>query len=65
MKDLEIIRRAIGLNTEAEDALKRIEALIDSLNDDADMLNALQNAGVDNWSGYDYAMEEVREMRGD
>lgn len=26
--------------------------------DKADMLRCLQNAGVDNWEGYDFAMEE-------
>lgn len=33
----------------------------DDLVDDQNLLNALQNAGVDNWEGYDYAMEEYQE----
>lgn len=32
-----------------------------SLKDDQDFLLALQGAGVDNWDGYDYAMELRRE----
>lgn len=28
-------------------------------------LNALERAGVDNWEGYDYAMEEFRDFRVD
>ena len=26
------------------------------------LLQCLQDAGVDNWSGYDYAMEMMKEM---
>lgn len=29
------------------------------------MLECLQNAGVDNWEGYDVAMEEYREKKGE
>jgi hypothetical protein len=29
----------------------------ESLVADSDFLEALQSAGVDNWSGYDYALE--------
>lgn len=35
--------------------------LYDSLMEDRKMLNALEGAGVDNWSGYDYAMELFKE----
>lgn len=31
-----------------------------SLLDDQLKLNCLENAGVDNWCGYDFAMEEYR-----
>jgi hypothetical protein len=27
---------------------------------DRDLLNALQNAGVDNWDGYSFALEELK-----
>lgn len=30
----------------------------DSLKDDSFKLTCLENAGVDNWDGYDFAMEE-------
>lgn len=30
-----------------------------------DKLDALEGAGVDNWEGYDYAMEMLREQEND
>lgn len=33
----------------------------ESLLEDSEMLQALQNAGVDNWEGYDYALELLGE----
>lgn len=33
----------------------------ESLKEDSDWLQCLQSAGVDNWSGYDYARELQRE----
>lgn len=37
----------------------------DSLCEDAAKLTALECAGVDNWSGYDFAMDILREQRGE
>lgn len=34
----------------------------ESLLEDSKKLQALEGAGVDNWQGYDYAMELLREM---
>jgi len=34
----------------------------ESLLEDSKKLTALENAGVDNWEGYDYAIELMREM---
>ena len=34
----------------------------ESLLEDQKLLQALQGAGVDNWSGYDYAIEMMQEM---
>lgn len=34
----------------------------ESLLEDRDMLLALQGAGVDNWEGYDYAIELLGEI---
>ena len=34
----------------------------ESLLEDQKLLQCLQGAGVDNWSGYDYAMEMMKEM---
>lgn len=36
------------------------KGLYDSLIDDSAKLAALENWGVDNWSGYDDAMDEYR-----
>ncbi len=35
----------------------------ESLLEDSDMLLALQGAGVDNWEGYDYAIELLGEIK--
>lgn len=37
--------------------VKEYQELLES----AAMLRALENAGVDNWTGYDYAMELLKE----
>ena len=29
------------------------------------MLRCLENAGVDNWDGYDFAMDEYHDLKGD
>lgn len=34
----------------------------DDLLDDSLLLNCLEGAGVDNWQGYDYAMEEYQAL---
>jgi hypothetical protein len=34
----------------------------EELLEDQKLLRCLQDAGVDNWSGYDYAMEMMKEM---
>ena len=37
----------------------------EQLVDDSEKLCALENAGVDNWDGYDYAMQLYHEDCGD
>ena len=37
----------------------------EELLEDSMWLSALRAAGVDNWGGYDYAMELLREWRGE
>ncbi len=37
----------------------------DQLEKDSLLLNALRNAGVDCWDGWDYAIEEYREALGE
>ena len=39
-------------------------ARLKDLEDSEALLVSLQNAGVDNWSGYDYAMELYQEYEG-
>ena len=34
----------------------------ESLLEDQKLLECLQGAGVDNWAGYEYALEMMREM---
>lgn len=34
----------------------------ESLLEDQKLLQCLQDAGVDNWSGYEYALEIMKEM---
>jgi len=44
--------------------VRSVEDIVYSINEFILMskkLQALENAGVDNWSGYDYAMEELNE----
>jgi hypothetical protein len=38
---------------------------IDDLLEDSDVLTCLRNAGVDNWEGWDFAMEEFHAGRDD
>jgi hypothetical protein len=37
----------------------------DQLVEDQQFLHALQNAGVDNWEGYDYALELLEKDEGE
>lgn len=43
------------------DSLKNISEFIAELEKDQRMLLALEGAGVDNWSGYDYALEALED----
>lgn len=44
-----------------EETITITKAEYDSLKEDENLLLALQSAGVDNWSGYDYARELMAE----
>lgn len=37
----------------------------EQLQKDSDLLNCLRNAGVDNWNGWDFAIEEYNELQGE
>lgn len=67
MKDLKVVHQLLGGNL--INKLKHMEETItiskkeyESLLEDSKKLQALEGAGVDNWQGYDYAMELLREM---
>lgn len=47
-----------GFPSAITDTLKAALVEIKSLSDDSFKLTCLENAGVDNWDGYQYAMEE-------
>lgn len=51
------------MNTEETITISRKE--YDSLLEDSAWLNCLQNAGVDNWCGWDYARELYQEQYGE
>ncbi len=48
------------MNTEETVTIPKSE--YDSLLEDSNWLQCLENAGVDNWDGYDYARELQREQ---
>lgn len=47
--------------TEAMDTVELTKKEYDELVHDQTFLNCLQNAGVDNWDGYDFAVEAYQE----
>lgn len=49
----------------AEKLRKELEEYIEDSEDGREWLNALESAGVDNWEGYGFALEILREWRGD
>lgn len=48
-----------------EEMITITKAEYDELQDDAMLLNCLRNAGVDNWDGWDFAIEEYQELTGE
>jgi hypothetical protein len=48
-----------------EEMITITKAEYDELQDDATLLNCLRNAGVDNWDGWDFAIEEYQELTGE
>ena len=46
---------------EIKSHVSKLEAEIEEMQEDADFLEALRAAGVDNWNGYDIAMELMDE----
>ena len=57
----EIILQTL-MNTEITfEEMTKIENYINELEEDRDLLYALQAAGVDNWCGYEEAMKIYRE----
>ncbi len=54
---------SIILNERGTDMKELSESRIKILLEREEMLNALEGAGVDNWDGYDYALEAIRERK--
>lgn len=46
-----------------EEMITITKKLYDGLQRDSDFLRALEGAGVDNWEGYDYAIESLEAMK--
>ncbi len=49
----------------AEDKILVLQAYLRSVEEELDLLHALRAAGVDNWEGYSYAHELLRERSED
>ena len=47
----------------SEETVTITKKVYDALCADSEKLMALEGAGVDNWQGYDYAMEALEEMQ--
>lgn len=58
MKDdiIKILKQVLN-----EDLAKPYIKYIEGLEEDSNFLQCLESAGVDNWSGYDYAVELSKE----
>lgn len=55
-----IIELLLSTNTTYEE-IEEIKDYLKELEEDRDLLYALQAAGVDNWSGYDFAIQIYHE----
>lgn len=51
------VRDCCSQRAEAADRIEQLEAELRKAKEDLDLLDALMKAGVDNWSGYDYALD--------
>lgn len=45
--------------------IAELESEVDDMREDVTFLRCLENAGVDNWDGIDYARDEFSEIWGD
>ena len=48
----------IDENTKLKEENNKLESRVDNMADNVKLLHCLQSAGVDNWEGYDIAMDE-------
>jgi hypothetical protein len=51
----------IGIKNDSLETVTISKKEYESLLEDSEFLSALQGAGVDNWDGYDYAIELMNE----
>jgi len=49
---------------EAADRIEQLEATLKIAQENLDLLDALMEAGVDNWSGYDHAIDILESKNG-
>lgn len=49
------------MTTFSDDYVLKLEKQVAEMQEDCDLLYALQAAGVDNWEGYEFAMEILHE----
>lgn len=65
LRDREDLSSSYGItNTifmEAADRIEGLMAVIASMESEVNLLNCLRHAGVDNWDGYEYALELMEE----
>lgn len=51
--------------SDEEETITVPKSQYEELVDDSNFLTCLRGAGVDNWDGYDFAIEEFQSMKGE
>jgi len=61
-KYLGLTKEEVDLNNIKDEFIILKPEEYEQLQKDSDLLNCLRNAGVDNWDGWDYAVDEYHEI---
>ena len=64
-KHLGLTKEEVDLNNIEDSFIILKEKDYNQLQKDSDLLNCLRNAGVDNWDGWDYAIDEYNKIHSD